>query len=203
MQLPTFLTSTLRSLSFASFPKASTNANITTLPASALVVPIQTSLPTPFLPKRDEGQCLWPVKTWPDGGTYPDTVTVSLPCNPTPWNAAGEAMTAIVPQQSITTAQWPALTTVSANEMQPSIASAIQPHSQTAIRAAATNEPTVLGLNQNGVEGLVIVLPLIAVGLAIAGFLVGRVLGKKEKKKKTPNTPEPPAGPAPPPLPPR
>ena len=44
--------------------------------------------------------------------------------------------------------------------------------------------PQVLGMDQDGVEALVIVLPLIAVGLAVIGFFVGREVGKKREKGK-------------------
>ena len=39
-------------------------------------------------------------------------------------------------------------------------------------------------MDQDGVEALVIVLPLIAVGLAVMGFFVGREVGKKREKGK-------------------
>ena len=42
--------------------------------------------------------------------------------------------------------------------------------------------PQVLGMDQDGAEALVIVLPLIAVGLAVMGFFVGREVGKKREK---------------------
>ena len=49
---------------------------------------------------------------------------------------------------------------------------------------SGSETPKVLGMDQGGVEALVIVLPLIALGLAVMGFCFGKEVGRKREKAK-------------------
>lgn len=159
-------------------------------------------LPTTFSTKlkRDQPQCLWPVKTWPNGGDGYSITTITQGCAPSPWNAAGSPITQNIPiiqnlPPQISTVTWPSPT-------QPNFEPSTSIASFTP--AANTGEAKVLGLGYDGVLALVVLLPLAAVVFAIGELALGCLLGRRDAPAPLPHRlppPPPPTG-LPPPGPP-
>ena len=182
MKLPTLLTSSLDLLASASLPWQSTNTGAVSIPAFVEYAKVQSAKPSASLGKRIEGQCLWPVKTWPGGGTFSSTVIVELPCASTPWNFASSPTAGSPVQESLTPMPPKPASVVPAQQV---LTSSISSEGASVGPASSSSVPPTLHMSVVTAVAVSLTLAVVALGLAAGCFFRGRKVGFNNRVEKT------------------
>ena len=185
MKLQTLLTSTLDLLASASLPWQSTHIGAASIPTSVEDAEVQSAKPWASLSERNEGQCLWPVKTWPGGGTFSSTVIVELPCTSAPWNLASSPTAEMPVEESPITILPKPASVVPAQQV---LTSSIPSEGTQIAPASSLSAPPAQHMSVVTAVSIGVTLLVVALGLATGCLLWRKKIGSSDGLKKAPPT---------------